>query len=64
MDPNANLRAQASTNNAAYLRELRNALADWLASGGFAPDWTAYPQAAKRFKTWLMRQGWTTIAAR
>jgi hypothetical protein len=55
MDPNANLRAQAQTNNSTYLRELRHALADWLGSGGFEPDWHAYPQTAKRFKTWAKR---------
>lgn len=27
------------------LRELRNALTDWLAIGGFEPDWSAAPNA-------------------
>lgn len=28
------------------LRELRDALLDWLNAGGFEPDWLKYPQAA------------------
>lgn len=31
------------------LRELRHALASWLASGGFEPDWSACPNAARYF---------------
>lgn len=28
------------------LRELRDALLDWLNAGGFEPDWTKHPHAA------------------
>ena len=62
MDPNANLAAQerilteyANTcgpvpDATRRLRELREALVDWLDRGGFQPDWRAYPQAAKYWR--------------
>jgi hypothetical protein len=31
------------------LRELREALQGWLANGGFEPDWTLAPKAAKYY---------------
>lgn len=31
------------------LADLREALAEWLANGGFAPDWQAQPTAAKYY---------------
>lgn len=31
------------------LSELRAALTDWLARGGFEPDWSAYPAAARYY---------------
>lgn len=55
MDPNANLREQSTCTDPARLRELRQALAAWLSSGGFAPDWDAYPDAARDFRSWLGR---------
>ena len=32
------------------LQELRDALYDWLRSGGFEPDWSKAPQAACYFR--------------
>lgn len=58
MDPNANLKEQNDLLNAESLSdkrrraELRRALADWLWSGGFKPDWSKYPDAAKAFRKW------------
>jgi hypothetical protein len=61
MDPNANLaeqdrivtRRQAAgmlnRQDAARLRELRQALAAWLAGGGFPPDWRQAPRAARYY---------------
>jgi len=37
--------------------ELRRALLAWIAKGGFAPDWKAYPFAAKAFKEWQRKFG-------
>lgn len=71
MDPNANLSEQsyllgygADIDRVGRLRliELRRALSDWLANGGFKPDWTAYPDAANAFHTW--RTGKTSNYAR
>lgn len=65
MDANVNLQQQAviiARRGAALagdrilLAELRRALALWLRTGGFAPDWRAYPEAARYF---TMR-GWHT----
>lgn len=61
MDPNANLRAQEDLVNLVSLRpstrrerrelfELQEALRDWLASGGAAPDWAACPNATRGMK--------------
>lgn len=58
MDPNANLAEQASLLGATSSHdkqrrsELRRALSLWLARGGFAPDWSKHPQAAKEFRAW------------
>jgi hypothetical protein len=63
MDPTANLKEQAIlimwlangrfANDRRGLRkslsDLRSALSDWLTSGGFAPDWTRYPTAARYY---------------
>lgn len=57
MDPNANLQeqdrllAQATrdVHDRACLRELRSALSEWLRCGGFAPDWTKAPRAARYY---------------
>lgn len=58
MDPNANLAEQErlldsqERHDRRRLSELRHALEDWLAGGGFAPDWNKYPDASKAFKKW------------
>lgn len=63
MDPNANLEAQAEllrkiallnpcTEKRRLQRELRTlrlALTEWLAKGGFEPDWANYPATNKYF---------------
>lgn len=51
MDPNANMVEQESLilrgmENSPRMHALRNALAEWLAAGGFAPAWANYPKAA------------------
>ena len=59
MDPCANLAEQArllaceSASDKARRRELREALSEWLAHGGFAPKWGAYPEAAKAYRAWV-----------
>lgn len=54
MDPNANLQEQerilTTGGDRARLRELRVALGEWLEGGGFAPDWSQAPRAARAFK--------------
>jgi len=55
MDPNANLAEQSSCTDPARLRELRQALLEWIARGGCEPDWTRYPEAAKDFQAWARR---------
>jgi hypothetical protein len=59
MDPNANLqeqeriliaRAPGTRTDAGRLTELRAALFAWLHGGGFQPDWTTAPRAAKHFR--------------
>lgn len=64
MDPNANLHDQAATTDRAHLRELRIALADWLAAEGFAPTWSAYPQTTRRFRRWVLHHYHATPSAR
>lgn len=62
MDPNANLEEQERILTQwkdkdprlvklaeRRLKELRDALGYWLDYGGFAPDWTKAPQAAKYY---------------
>lgn len=59
MDPDANLRAQQAlltTDDRSEKRErsdLRRALQAWLSSGGFSPDWKAYPEATKAYRKWV-----------
>jgi hypothetical protein len=52
VDPNANLAEQNTCTDPARLRDLRSALADWLAGRGFAPTWQAYPAASDDFRSW------------
>lgn len=52
MDPNANLAEQAECTNPTRLRELRQALLQWMHRGGFEPDWGAYPEATADFNAW------------
>jgi len=52
MDPNANLAEQAECTDSARLRELRQALLEWLQRGGFEPDWDANPEATADFNAW------------
>lgn len=62
MDPNANLREQEELivtrqrpdgtlhNYDRYeLHDLREALTEWIARGGFEPDWSAAPNARKYY---------------
>jgi len=58
MDPNANLQAQErllrhdrrlTSDDRAWLHDLRGDLKRWLAAGGFAPDWAACPLASVYF---------------
>jgi len=60
MDPNANLQEQEEILNRYgapgqqmddryRLRELREALQVWIARGGFEPDWSKAPRAAKYY---------------
>ena len=59
MDPNANLQEQAELLDASTLQgrrrraELRRALQDWLARGGFAPAWQQFPTATKAYRQWV-----------
>lgn len=60
MDPNANLKEQAGiisygSIKDTRLRELREALAEWLERGGFKPEWLAYPRASGRFFSWYAK---------
>lgn len=55
MDPDANLAEQNTCTDPARLRELRQALLQWLNRGGFAPNWKAYPAAARDFRAWRRR---------
>jgi hypothetical protein len=69
MDPNGNLTEQAfiltqqspatdgiSTQHKRRLRELREALQDWLNHGGFEPSWVSHPTATREFKTWQRKR--------
>jgi hypothetical protein len=61
MDPNANLQEQERIiaerelpnpdwrEYAERLLDLRQALYDWLRDGGFEPDWSKAPNAAKHY---------------
>lgn len=52
MDPNANLRdinAALHDGDYATARERADDLSEWLGKGGFTPDWTKYPYAARYF---------------
>ena len=54
MDPNACLRIiNDATRINAEAREACENLYTWIARGGFAPDWTAYPLGTKRYDRWL-----------
>ena len=53
MDPNATLRdLQAALDEGDEFgqQEYQHILASWIARGGFAPDWDAYPEAARFFR--------------
>lgn len=60
MDPNANLQEQERIlqqplyerphHAQVRLRELRQALTGWLSAGGFEPDWSDCPNAARYYK--------------
>lgn len=59
MDPNANLQSQAYLIKGsldAYakrrLLELRQALQEWLAHGGFEPLWEEFPEASIAYHAW------------
>ena len=55
MDPNANLSEQGRLlsrqpiDGRYRLRELRIALAEWIRKGGFEPDWSKAPIAARYY---------------
>lgn len=54
MDPNATLKLIAdclASGDHDGAHEAAENLREWLAKGGFAPDWTAYPDAAKYVET-------------
>lgn len=65
MDPNANLEEQEYQLSKLHaygqkvdrkrLRELREALLDWMHHGGFEPDWAACPKATKAFNAWRIK---------
>lgn len=51
MDPNATLRLIGESSR--IDRDTSEAMANlysWLSRGGFAPNWSAYPKATKRFR--------------
>jgi hypothetical protein len=66
MDPNANLDEQAilltsfvytpDYYDARRLSELRHALREWISRGGFEPDWSKHPDAARLYRAWLRRK--------
>jgi hypothetical protein len=50
MDPNATLRdleAELAAKDYRAAQRCRADLMSWLSSGGFAPDWSRYPTAAR-----------------
>jgi len=52
MDPNkalANIAAGLQRDESAEVSESCRALREWLRKGGFAPEWSAFPQAAQHF---------------
>jgi len=52
MDPDialANIAAGIVSQDTAKVRESCQALRGWLQKGGFAPDWSRHPQAARHF---------------
>ena len=59
MDPNANLAEQSrllqaeSRHDKQRRAELRRALQEWLARGGYAPTWADYPDATKAYRAWV-----------
>jgi hypothetical protein len=62
MDPHANLAEQSTIlaygpvlarAQRARLSELRRALQGWIARGGSAPDWSAYPATSKAYRRWV-----------
>lgn len=62
MDPNANLKEQSELIAVVLdpvdrrrLSELRRALQQWISSGGFKPDWKAYPDATKAYRAWVSK---------
>lgn len=64
MDPNANLSEQSyllgygkdiDKVGKRRMRELRQALLEWMQRGGFEPDWAAYPEATQAFNRWRIR---------
>lgn len=51
MDPNAALRMIDDADRVdAETREVMRGLHQWLARGGFAPDWDAYPTGTRRYR--------------
>ncbi len=51
MDPNAALRRIDDANRIdAETREVMRGLRQWLARGGFQPDWDAYPTGTRRYR--------------
>jgi len=63
MDPNANLAHQDRLVTAAAtqpihnydryaLFDLRQALREWLLSGGYQPDWQRYPAGTASYRKW------------
>jgi hypothetical protein len=52
MDPNATLRIinDARRPSSADAREALTSLYNWIARGGFHPDWSAYPLGTARFQ--------------
>jgi len=60
MDPDDNLAEQAERPiNKDRLLELRIALTDWLAQGGFEPDWSKHESTSKAFRSWCIDRGHT-----
>lgn len=63
MDPNAALRAIDKADRVdAETREVMQGLREWLARGGFAPDWRMYPKGTRRYKQWSTRKSHATMS--